>query len=478
MSEEIFDSPADLYLYVITEQEERATRPEMYLLTQKESEVLATADILIFRHLSGNTAEGLKESIVKLLKKNNITSELIRSIIDRIDAASFWTWTLDPDRTEADVTAFTVTTQNTSDKIPSLITSKSHPNFARKDTAGKARALHIPKGVLYLTKDEYRTYLLLKSLFYDNEVRTNTIYLKTFKEREALWKITTNALNEAKRAEDEDGYTLEEEIYSLTTTNNVVLQVKGKPKTTLAGVNVDKLLIFLEEIAQRTQYKDTRFAFTLTEYMNAMGLKDRKEAAKRLAATVDDLNGMSLQINHPNVKGFIYPVSGMFVLTSKGKRGSYVVGEFSPSWLNIWQAAKNRRPVPRELLKIDSRHTNEYKFYMEFLTHARYNRNKGTSQNRLKIATLLKESTLPTYESLPKKGAFAQRIADPFIAALDNLKEYGLSYRLLWNGKPLNEAEQKAIRTDYAFFVEVVVEAVWDNNLFPEAKPKEKTARK
>lgn len=479
MSEEIFDSPVDLFLYVTTQQEDRAAYPELFLLTQKESEVLATADLLIFRYLTGNTAEELRKNVAKLLKKHKITNELIRGIVDKIDAASFWSWSYDIDTVEKEkIDAYIINTQNTADKIPSRITGKTHPNFARKDIAGKARALHIPKGVLYLTKNELDSCSLLKSLFYDNEVRPSIIYRKTFKNREAIWNITAAALTVAKRAEDEDGYQLEDEIYSLTTANNVPVQIAGKPQNTLAGINVDKLLIFLEEIAQRSQYQDPRFTFTLTEYMNAMGLKDRKDAAKRLSATVEDLKRIELNIDIPNIKGYVPVLAALFTVRAKGQGGIYVTGEFNPYWLKFWQQQKNNLPVPRELLKIDSRHTNEYKFYMEFLTHARYNRGRGVEQNRLKISTLLKVSTLPSYESLPKKGAFAQRIADPFITALDNLKEYGLSYRLLWNGKPLNEAEMKAIRTDYAFFLEVVVEASWDNNLFPDAKHKGKTARK
>lgn len=116
---------------------------------------------------------------------------------------------------------------------------------------------------------------------------------------------------------------------------------------------------------------------------------------------------------------------------------------------------------PKSQLRIDGRNQNAYALGNKFAEHYNMDNNqkRGTA-NRLKVATLLKITNLPTYEqTIRNRNSWDDRIKEPFEAALDEIVRVGTLADWEYThakGVPLTEEEAYNIK-DYKTFTELYI---------------------
>lgn len=267
----------------------------------------------------------------------------------------------------------------------------------------------------------------------------------------------------------------------------VVMQKFTEIKGTL-GVNTHKLLsVGIARFTELNNYSkkgEGKLEFTVTiplrEYASLLGYdvmehdtdtpeeaeaeKKRasnalKDAKKKIRKDLDVLRSIDLTWEE-KVKGKTGDFVSIPIIGSRGIKGNNIYMTFDPSMASyLAKLPLTQYPLP--LLSVDARQSNAYSMGLKFSEHYNNDNNqkRGTA-NRLKVDTLLKVTSLPSYEDVVKtRKGWEERIKEPFETALDALTQSGIlkDWRYTGNkGAELTDAE--ATPTDYESWSNLLIE--------------------
>lgn len=255
------------------------------------------------------------------------------------------------------------------------------------------------------------------------------------------------------------------------------------------GVSTHKLLSTavtqftnLNHTGEKRQLRQLRVIIPLKEYAKKCGYdvnehpeNDSPEAIekekKRVKTVLDnvrrkinkDLNilfGASISWKE-EIKGNERNFLDVHIIGSKGIKSGNILIEFTASMAE-YLICLPLTQYPEALYRLDERNQNAYSIGYKIATYFSMDNNqiRGTA-NLLKVETLLKNTSLPTYEEVQEKdrGHWEQRIKEPFENALESLVKCGFleDWRYSYSkGAELTDKEAENI-SDYQTFSQLFV---------------------
>ena len=235
--------------------------------------------------------------------------------------------------------------------------------------------------------------------------------------------------------------------------------------------NADKLLMQAIGKAANQGFTSQEVFLSLREIMEARGITDRKSAAKQVSDGVELLAAVQINLkirNATNQSGIHIPLTYKTMFYASKGRPSYAYIKFSDEY---WQMLKEGPAFvlyDKRLLAIPDTMPTVYRILKAFQDHKRRNIGKADNiENKLAVSTLLKKTTLPTYESLNDKWRAPQLIIKPFLKALEYIEEQGIfTFQLQHHQKGntsvlLSDNELERVWNDYDLFYSLVIEVKW-----------------
>lgn len=481
------DKEIKIELYPLHEQE-RAAAPGAFLLSLTEAKrIMNAAKVMapvLHKYLyvdddaikTPEVQKQLRGEILTAFNSKRISRDSLIKVCEKVRQGKYWTYYLT--RIEASTNSpsrdiYTLESNVTGVGGKDAITPDTYPAFYEGEpTIAKIAAIvGIPAGVLYIPEAELiNVRALYRVIATTQEPDTGEdqhfIAVKSSLIIDVLSSVTKAAFDDMQTVESFNG-----DIFEITAANGVKISIDaGKfDRLAITSPGTDKLKTLLENYTLINGYSDNRFYITLEQYMTALGLKDRKEAAKKARRAVEILHAIRLSAEDVdgNFKGRGI-VQEIDYNRGKGQQGSAITGKWTDAYLDHLRKTPQTAQQPRAILTIPDNRRNEYSFAKAFHLQKRRNVGKPNNiENRLRVSTLLNYSTLPEYESLQDRAQASQKIIDPFIKALDYLEEHGLfTYRFTYSrsekkGDELTEADLNALYTDYHLFSSLLVEVQW-----------------
>ena len=209
--------------------------------------------------------------------------------------------------------------------------------------------------------------------------------------------------------------------------------------------------------------KSPSVEFTLDEYMQRRGLKDRKAAREQVKSDLQVLRGISIQWEEK--RGKKTEMYGFMNIADSGelKRNGVITFTFGNSFFNMLKSY----PVmayPAQLQKLNNkRNPNSYYLGRKICEHKRMNAGDH-NENIISVKTLLNVACyIPSYEEVMQGNRnLSERIIDPFERDMDALKDiFGWDY-CRKNGEILSDEERQAVY-NYDFFKTLNILIKWSN---------------
>lgn len=273
---------------------------------------------------------------------------------------------------------------------------------------------------------------------------------------------------------------------------NAALMVRGAKKNSRPSVNTHKLLgVALSEFTEANHFsrstkerKLTReIAIPLNEYARECKYKidplptaneeeeaiekkrcqgRRKEARKQIAKDLNMLGGVFVQYRVRDKKKNADSLTQLNLIEWTNISDNYIRIKFTETAAAIL-ARSPLMQYPRVLLGISARNPNAYSIGYKFAMHYNNDNNIARGTNtRLKVSTLLEQTTLPTYNYLIETGNgrhWEDRIKEPFEKALDALTGVYISEWEYVKAKGVKLTDQEAAAiTSYEVFSNLYVE--------------------
>ena len=241
---------------------------------------------------------------------------------------------------------------------------------------------------------------------------------------------------------------------------------------TIAGLRTTtgQLFDILTRELTQTGAKSPTVYLSLTEYMEARGLKDRKEARKRMIEDLETL--MQTSISGKERRGNKDVLYGQVNIADSwvwaDKRKTKIAFTFGATLYQILLQC-NIMPYPEQLLRIDSRR-NPTGYVIGRKICELKNMNAGKdNENIIAVSTLLTAIAdyIPTYDDIMQTSRHLERIIDPFENGLNTPE---LSELFSWEychakGEPLTDAELENM--SYHLFITLNIRIVWKS--YPDA---------
>lgn len=465
---------------------ERTETPNAFLLTLKEAKLLMrarraeTQALEKYSHFDEEQIKKpeiqakIKEDILSAYHKKRISTANLLKACKKVQESRHWTFYLSEVIIGYGQQTHIYEYKSNIPGVGGKITPETFPNFYGKDhtVSEIAQILGIPDGTLYaddfeLVSASHAYSVLAQTIQAPGDSKEQTfIAVKSSPIIDVFDYITRSSIRSAVHME---GF---EDMYEITAKNGVKLTLKAEAYGVmpLASQNADKLLIQCNNKSILTGYKSDKVSISLSEFMNARKLKDRKEAAKKAREALNFIFAIALTAEEQYGGSFQKKriVQSADYIQGKGQQESTLTIQYTSDYFNHLKRIPQQAQYPPEILAIPDNKKNSYIFAKEFCHSKRNNIGTG-EENRLRVSTLLQYSTLPKYEDLPNKAQASQKIIGPFIDALDYLEEIGiLSYEFKYSktekkGDELTEKDLQALFTDYALFSSLIVEVAWIN---------------
>lgn len=221
--------------------------------------------------------------------------------------------------------------------------------------------------------------------------------------------------------------------------------------------------------------KSPSVKFTLDEYMQRRGLKDRKAAREQVKADLQVLRGISIQWKKKGGKKTEVYSSMNIADSGELKRNGIITFTFGGSFFNMLKSY----PVmayPAQLQKLNNkRNPNSYYLGRKISEHKNMNYGKA-NENIISVQTLLSVAPyIPSYEKVMETGRqLGQRIIKPFERDMDALQEMFSWEYCKKNGEKLTG--QEIGNLNYILFESLNVLIHWHN--YPDEWQKERLAAK
>lgn len=165
---------------------------------------------------------------------------------------------------------------------------------------------------------------------------------------------------------------------------------------------------------QRPERIKNTVRFTLDEYMELRGLRDRKEARKQVKADLEALYNVSLEWTENDGRGdtVAFEMMRVFYYAKLERSGTIEMG-FSPE-LAGYLVSSHVMYLPRLYWQLNDKHTpNSSSLLYKLALNQRINRGRNQACI-ISVSALLTVCSIPRYEELGAKGQVLQRIIDPF----------------------------------------------------------------
>lgn len=273
---------------------------------------------------------------------------------------------------------------------------------------------------------------------------------------------------------------------------SAALMVRGAKKNSRPSVNTHKLLgVALSEFTEANHFsrstkerKLTReIAIPLNEYARECKYKidplptanekeesiekkrcqgRRKEARRQIAKDLNMLGGVFVQYRVRDKKKNADSLTQLNLIEWTNISDNYIRIKFTETAAAIL-ARSPLMQYPRVLLGISARNPNAYSIGYKFAMHYNNDNNIARGTNtRLKVSTLLEQTTLPTHNYLIETGNgrhWEDRIKEPFEKALDALTGIYISEWEYVKAKGVKLTNQEAATiTSYEVFSNLYVE--------------------
>ena len=172
--------------------------------------------------------------------------------------------------------------------------------------------------------------------------------------------------------------------------------------------------------------------FSFTDYAEGRGIDltnkgQVKELRKSVSKDLTLLRRTAFLRWEEKVQGRPYNFDEMGLFGRTYLKDDIIYMEFTQSF-GAYLSLLPLTQYPKALLLVDGRNPNAYNMGLKMCEHFNLdnNRYKGT-HNTLRVSTLLKETTLPSYDKImEQRTSWESKIKEPFEKALDSLYEVGV----------------------------------------------------
>lgn len=267
----------------------------------------------------------------------------------------------------------------------------------------------------------------------------------------------------------------------------VFIEKYSNKKTLKVGV-VKLLDILAIKLTKLNHYKakdantlKRTVTFSLDEYMTFLGIKDVKDARKRLKEALDTLYSISLEWEEKS-RGEVKNYTKMRICEAQGINRGIASFTFTADMANYLNQAYIMQ-YPLELLSISERNPNAYPIARKLALHHSIDNNhkKGTA-NIISVAKLLESAPeIPSIEVVRAGNqSWSDRIKDRLEKALD-----AIGHTISWeysNSKGVPLTEKQLAMADYETFsklyIKFDIKGAPDPTQRIEAKKAKTTARR
>lgn len=254
-------------------------------------------------------------------------------------------------------------------------------------------------------------------------------------------------------------------------------------------VPTHKLMVVLnKKLNENNQYKETDVkkietivTFTMSEYMEACGVKNEKEARKTMVRELNTLYNVSLDFTADTTENGKRIKNNNFlnvrICTHKGIKNGVVTYGYSPVYAKHVINAPITK-IPSKLLLINS-NINPHAYHLGLKLTYYYNMNEDKPNSNIISVKALTEycPDLPTYEHVKSTGRrYKQQIVTPFEKDMDALQEMDILTWEYCNSKYEPLTDYQAENTDnYEIFKTLFIKfKLYD---YPEGKKKPKAIK-
>lgn len=172
--------------------------------------------------------------------------------------------------------------------------------------------------------------------------------------------------------------------------------------------------------------------FSFTDYAEGRGIDltnkgQVKELRKSVSKDLTLLRRTAFLRWEEKVQGRPYNFDEMGLFGRTYLKDDIIYMEFTQSF-GAYLSLLPLTQYPKALLLVDGRNPNAYNMGLKMCEHFNLdnNRYKGT-HNTLRVSTLLRETTLPSYDKImEQRTSWESKIKEPFEKALDSLYEVGV----------------------------------------------------
>lgn len=309
-------------------------------------------------------------------------------------------------------------------------------------------ALYLDQDYKYLSYGEYDTLqLIIEIAEYKSEpFTTDYLPIKNTPEVMALTRVGRKSYNESIKRYDEMNET---DILSLINTAGVKIVISGREIKPHEFVLMGKTLELINNAYTVTGFKSEWVTLTVDECMDYLGISDRKRAKELLKKAADNLIYTTIEPKDGSKLNLIEatkPIkNGILILLGR----------------NLYNSLKPDGRMdyrPKSLGKLLG---NTWKIANTILTLKRNNLG-NPNENRVRIATLLKDMDLPT-ESDITPNRYKQQIVEPFYTHLNNAAD---TLKFKWdivkpNGVTLTPIEKTLAMMDYNEMIKYLIQFTW-----------------
>lgn len=184
-----------------------------------------------------------------------------------------------------------------------------------------------------------------------------------------------------------------------------------------------------------------------------------KDVKKKIRKDLDILSSIELTWEE-TVRGKEGDFKAISIIGSKGISGNYIEVTFDPKMAGyLRQQSLTKYPI--RLLRLDARNQTAYILGVKFSTHYNIDNNhKRGTEDKLRVKTLLKNLSLPTYETVKAtRKSWEERIKEPFERALDELTKNEILKDWKYTGsKGIPLSDEEATTKNYAEWENFIVQ--------------------
>ena len=323
------------------------------------------------------------------------------------------------------------------------------------------QALRLDEGYLYASAHAIADLQRIKQIAeysckpFTVPVQEGYIAFKSTPQTTALTRIGKAALD-ASRYDDSVSA-------NLISAGSISVRVEGKPLSFDEAIACQQLQSILFNKAVEAGFTTPDIELTLDEFMRDRQLKDRKEALRQFTEVATTYYRLSYEFISKDSNG---NVQGRYFLRALEREAQIIKGRGIPAkavfgfGIRFFNDMANNRSMgyyPKGALALKG---NAYKIGADVWDDIRRNLGKANREGRIRIATLLQATSLPSADSIEPKY-YRRQIMEPFLSALSKAAKseyWDFTYKI-YNADGVTEADMFEIRFNYPLFISCIVEA-------------------